>query len=288
MSEFRPAIPPLPSFGVWIESHEHGPGFRTSAHEHPCPSFVYVTGGEGKCLVDDGSYRLSSNSIVLLTEGQQHQLIDLPGKSMVVFVVYFSRQIAEMNKAFLEPLFPQGFVLKLPEYAAHQARRLLRQMLHEQQNHPMQYERSLQLHLGLILLLLYRYAVTGAAESGSAEVVIGSGEDRVRKVLASVAERYYEPHSLATVSQVANMSQRHFTSLCRRICGKSFNDYLNSLRIKEAERLLRETDESILAIAFTVGFEELSTFYRAFKRAAGTTPKQFRSTKPLTATDKRH
>jgi AraC-like DNA-binding protein/quercetin dioxygenase-like cupin family protein len=276
MSEFQPAIPPLPHFGIWIESHEHAPGFRTSPHTHSCPSLIYVTSGEGKCLDGEDTYRLSSNSIILLEEGRQHQLIDVPGKSMVLFVVYFNRQMAEMNKAFLEPLVNLGLVLKLPEYAAHQARRLLRQMLHEQQSHPMQYERALQLHLGLFLLLLYRYGVPNAPESSLSEAAIGVSEDRVRKVLASVAEKCYEPHSLATVSQVAHLSQRHFTSLCRKICGKSFTDYLNSLRINEAERLLSETDISILAIAFTVGFEELSTFYRVFKRISGTTPKQFR------------
>jgi AraC-like DNA-binding protein/quercetin dioxygenase-like cupin family protein len=283
MTEFQPALPPLPSFGIRIESHEHSPGFRTSTHSHPYPSLIYVISGEGECLGSDGSCRLSSNSVILLKEGQQHQLIDLPGKSMVVFVVYFSQTVAEMNKMFLEPLSNLSFVMKLPEYAAHQARRLLRQMLHEQESHPLQYERSLQLHLALFLLLLYRYGVPEESKTGIPEV--SGSEDRVRKVLASVAERFYEPHSLATVSQVADLSQRHFTSLCRKICGTSFNDYLSSLRIKEAERLLLETDMSILVVAFTVGFEELSTFYRVFKRVSGTTPKQFRHAQQKPAAD---
>jgi AraC-like DNA-binding protein/quercetin dioxygenase-like cupin family protein len=283
MTEFQPAIPPLPNFGIRIESHEHTPGFRTSTHSHPYPSLIYVISGEGECRDDEGSSRLSSNSVILLKEGQQHQLIDLPGKSMVVFVVYFSQNVAEMNRMFLEPLSHLNFVLKLPEYAAHQARRFLRQMLHEQDSHPLQYERSLQLHLALFLLLVYRYGVPEESKSGMAEV--SGSEDRVRKVLASVADRFYEPHSLATVSQVADLSQRHFTSLCRKISGTSFNDYLSTLRITEAKRLLLETDMSILVVAFTVGFEELSTFYRVFKRISGTTPKQFRHTNRKTASD---
>lgn len=274
MDEFQPTILPLPIYGIRIESHEHSPGFRTSKHSHSYPSLIYVISGEGECLDEAGAFRLSSNSAILLKEGQPHQLIDLPGKSMVLFVVYFSQKVAEMNKMFLEPLSNLSFVLKLPEYAAHQARRLLRQMLHEQESHPLQYERSLQLHLALFLLLLYRYGVPEESKSAAPEVT--GSEDRVRKVLASVADRFYEPHSLATVSQVANLSQRHFTSLCRKISGTSFNDYLSSLRIKEAKRLLLDTDMSILVVAFTVGFEELSTFYRVFKRVSGTTPKQFR------------
>jgi transcriptional regulator GlxA family with amidase domain len=175
----------------------------------------------------------------------------------------------------------------LPAYAAHQARRLLRQMLHEQKSRPMQYEHSLPLQLAMFLLLLYRYGVAGESESDASETSVGRSEDRVRRVLASVAERSFEPHSLASVAQVASLSQRHFTNLCRKICGKSFSDYLNSLRIKEAERLLLETDTSILAIAFTVGFEELSTFYRVFRRVSGTTPKQFRDARWKTVAKER-
>ncbi|MCC6127175.1 MAG: AraC family transcriptional regulator [Pirellulales bacterium] len=277
MDEFQPNILPLPNFGIRIESHEHGPGFRTSPHSHPYPSLIYVIDGEGECMEEDRSYRLSPDSTLILEDGKIHQLIDLPGKSMVLFVVYFSSEMAESNALFLEPLLKQSLVMKLPEYAAHQARRLLRQMLHEQETHPLQYERSLQLHLALFLLLMHRYGVPEDSRSGVPE--ISSSEDRVRKVLASVAERFYEPHGLATVSRLANLSQRHFTSLCRKICGTSFNDYLSSLRVKKAERLLLDTKMSILVVAFTVGFEELSTFYRTFKRISGTTPKKFRRTR---------
>jgi AraC-like DNA-binding protein len=274
MDEFNPNIFPLPSFGIRIESHEHGPGFRTAPHSHPYPSLIYVIDGEGECMEEERCYRLSPDSTLILEDGKSHQLVDLPGKSMVLFVVYFDRAVADSNAVFLEPLLRQSLVMKLPEYAAHQARRLLRQMLHEQETNPLQYERSLQLHLALLLLLMYRYGVPEESRTGASE--ISSSEDRVRKVLASVAERFYEPHGLATVSRLANLSQRHFTSLCRKICGKSFNEFLSSLRIKKAERLLQDTNMSILVVAFTVGFEELSTFYRTFKRISGTTPKKFR------------
>src|SRR5689334_19600899 len=132
MNEFKPDILPLPNFGIRIESHEHSPGFRTSTHSHPYPSLIYVISGEGECLDGEGYYRLSSNSAIVLEEGQQHPLVDLPGKPMVVFVVYFTQAVAQLNKMFLEPLLNLSLVMKLPEYAAHQARRLLRQMLHEQ------------------------------------------------------------------------------------------------------------------------------------------------------------
>ncbi|MET0091033.1 MAG: helix-turn-helix transcriptional regulator [Candidatus Thiodiazotropha sp.] len=58
--------------------------------------------------------------------------------------------------------------------------------------------------------------------------------------------------------------------------GCNFYDYVNRKRIEEAQRLLSETDESILSICHTVGFSAKSTFNAAFKRIVGQTPSQFR------------
>jgi AraC family transcriptional regulator of adaptative response / methylphosphotriester-DNA alkyltransferase methyltransferase len=52
--------------------------------------------------------------------------------------------------------------------------------------------------------------------------------------------------------------------------------YVKALRLQEAARRLTETDEAIADIAFAIGFESLSTFYRFFKRGAGFSPAAYR------------
>ena len=52
--------------------------------------------------------------------------------------------------------------------------------------------------------------------------------------------------------------------------------YADGLRIAEARRRLRETDETILDIALALGFESLSAFYALFGKAAETTPAAYR------------
>jgi AraC-like DNA-binding protein len=58
--------------------------------------------------------------------------------------------------------------------------------------------------------------------------------------------------------------------------GKKYNEYLTGLRVEEAMRLLRETDESIITIAMNVGFGTLRNFNYAFFSATGCTPSDFR------------
>jgi AraC-like DNA-binding protein len=58
--------------------------------------------------------------------------------------------------------------------------------------------------------------------------------------------------------------------------GRSFFDYVNSWRIKESVTRLTTTKETTLAVALDVGFNSRSSFYKAFKRETGKTPRDIR------------
>lgn len=58
--------------------------------------------------------------------------------------------------------------------------------------------------------------------------------------------------------------------------GKKMSDYINELRIKEAARKLRETDEKIIDIAFSVGFGSLRTFNKSFREIMKISPAYYR------------
>jgi transcriptional regulator GlxA family with amidase domain len=101
--------------------------------------------------------------------------------------------------------------------------------------------------------------------------------ERVKQVLDYVEQRYYEPHNLSGTSRMAYLSQRQFTNLCRKLKGKSFIEYVNTIRVQKAKELLVNTDMPVSAVAFEVGFEEISTFYRAFRKYYRRPPLSFRS-----------
>jgi len=270
----RQNLASLPPYGVLIESHYHGPEFRTAEHRHPYHSLLYVVSGEGNCFICGRSYNLLANTAILLKKGREHQLIDKHGKAMVVFVVYFSQSIAKANEGILYPLLRSGKPVPVPVHQADQVRRYLRQMLHEQEIRPVEFETAIQQCLLSIVLQIYR-AYVGRDKVGSPSDDSSLG--RVRRVLAYVAERYYEPHSLSAAAGMARLSQRRFTSLCRKLTQKSYVEYVNTTRLKRARELLADSDVPVSAIAFEVGFEEMSTFYRAFKKYYKVPPLTFRA-----------
>jgi len=60
------------------------------------------------------------------------------------------------------------------------------------------------------------------------------------------------------------------------LCFLSFIDYLNHVRILEAQKLLNETGMNITMVSEKVGFESSSHFGRVFKAISGISPTQYR------------
>jgi AraC-like DNA-binding protein len=85
--------------------------------------------------------------------------------------------------------------------------------------------------------------------------------------------------TLPQLAEHLDCSVNHLSQVINAGFGKSFFDFLNGFRIREATRLLTATsaaDAAILNVALAVGFNSTSTFYSAFKKVTGQTPAQFR------------
>ncbi len=62
----------------------------------------------------------------------------------------------------------------------------------------------------------------------------------------------------------------------------NFKTFINTYRIEDAKRLLiEEPDQTVLSIAFAVGFSSQSTFYSVFSKYVGTTPQKYRKSNAL-------
>ena len=72
------------------------------------------------------------------------------------------------------------------------------------------------------------------------------------------------------------MSPNYFGKIFRDYTGKKMSDFITELRIEDALDLLTNTDERIIDIAYSSGFENLRTFNRAFLSKTGMTPQQYR------------
>lgn len=93
-------------------------------------------------------------------------------------------------------------------------------------------------------------------------------------------QKYFDPLlSLDKLSEELHMSTGKLSSLINQYSGNNFSDYINSLRVEEAKKLLENPDfegYTIVSIGLECGFNSKSTFYAAFKKFTGQTPTAYR------------
>lgn len=92
-----------------------------------------------------------------------------------------------------------------------------------------------------------------------------------------IHEQYTNPNlSLTFLGGRLNVNPKYLSQMFKEEFGVNFLDYVSELRIKEAKRLLTETEETVQDIGARVGYPSVRSFLRVFKKATGVTPGEFR------------
>ncbi|MBU5365830.1 response regulator [Enterococcus devriesei] len=82
--------------------------------------------------------------------------------------------------------------------------------------------------------------------------------------------------SLSEVAAHVNLSNSHFSTIFSQAFGKTFIECLTEQRLREAKRLLKETDWKLSAIAAEIGYNDPNYFSYIFKRKETIAPKEYR------------
>ena len=100
----------------------------------------------------------------------------------------------------------------------------------------------------------------------------------LKSLVSFCTQNYTKDLSLSLLEQELHISKYYISHLFSDKLGIGFNDYINSLRVALACRLLRDTDRSVTEVSREVGFGTLRTFNRAFQKQLGITPGDYRRT----------
>ena len=128
------------------------------------------------------------------------------------------------------------------------------------------------------------------SEKSSETQEIGKGTTDYRRIIQqyvdSLPDRFFEETSIDAAADQLNIPRRTFTKVFAELAGDTWLRHLRRLAIQHAQHRLYSTDIPITSIAFECGFNDLSTFYRQFKRYSGMSPGEYRATAgPINRTD---
>ncbi len=98
----------------------------------------------------------------------------------------------------------------------------------------------------------------------------------LQKVIEYVETHFIDEIDADSLAKLAGLSLPHFNRLFRRVLRLSPMEYVLSLRVQEAQRLLATTGQSLGEIAAATGFYDQSHFTKRFRRVTGVTPSEYR------------
>ncbi len=102
------------------------------------------------------------------------------------------------------------------------------------------------------------------------------GKRRITKIVEYLDANYGKKIGLKELATLAGIHSSHLYRQFKELVGSSPREYVLNVRMQHAACLLRESDKSIKEIAFAVGFCRPEMFSKAFKRALGRSPRQYR------------
>lgn len=110
----------------------------------------------------------------------------------------------------------------------------------------------------------------------SDEFVYDQNKRKIRMALEYIHENYQKDLNMAQVSNHVCMNYSLFSLTFKEYTGVNFVNYLKDIRIREARRLLAETDWKISDISHKVGYENDKHFMKIFKNICGVSPSDYR------------
>lgn len=109
-----------------------------------------------------------------------------------------------------------------------------------------------------------------------AEHVTSGSDAAIERIIEYMRAHVSQELPLAQLANMAAMSERTFVRRFRNIAGMPPGQYLQKMRLDIAKHLLEETDQSLEKIINQVGYTDVSSFRRLFKKEVAVSPKVFR------------
>ncbi|GAA0290655.1 AraC-like DNA-binding protein [Gracilibacillus halotolerans] len=243
-------------------------------HLHNDYEIYYLLEGERYFNINGKQYKIIANQMVFIHPNVLHQTSEVLGIPHKRFVVNFRNEfLSEEGRYLLQRLFNDGTcILHVPLQKLKQIQALLNQMKEEYTN-PREDSR-LYLKSLLLQLLIISNRIRG--DITNIDRTEKNDDYHVPDLLKYIHNHFHQNLSLHKLSQTFHLNEHYISRIFKRTTGFGFVEYVNHLRITEAERLLSETNLPVHLIAQRVGYSTQVHFNRVFKRAKGLSPNQYR------------
>ncbi len=122
-------------------------------------------------------------------------------------------------------------------------------------------------------------------EGGGREDFAPDSEGKIERVKEFLERNYDKRVSLEDVAELVYLSPKYLSRLFKEVTGIGFNQYRLARKMEKAREILTETGLTVNEISYRLGYRNMESFIRMFKKLIGLTPTQYRESQSEHAPD---
>lgn len=233
-------------------------------HLHNALELVLLSRGSATALCDGGQMHLEPGDLFVAFPGQVHGYENSQNVKAFVLIAPMVPYL-EPFRAQLEHRLPRYPVLKRRQWEGSSLDTLLQMALFDK-DHP-----DGKVIQGYIMTLIGKLLPLFDLEERKP-----GDADGLRELLSFVNDHFREPLSRREIARAVGYSESYISHLFADDLHTTLTGYITALRLDEAKRLLRDTDQTVSQIALSLGFGSIRSFNRVFLRQQGCTPTAYR------------
>lgn len=245
-------------------------------HTHPYYEIFYLINGDCTFFLNHNIYQLNKGDMVIVPKGEIHNATFPEHGTSERFVVCFR----EANLSWLNDLLGsemvqqtiEAGVISIPDRRREYVESLMAKLLFENDGPDVlspAFIRTGIVELFLFIIRCQRYEHNAIKE-------IDVDNQLMQEIATYIYQNYDKKLTLVDMSEKFNISRSYLSKKFKVITGFGFKEYVINVRIKNACRLLLETNKSITDIAFECGFNDSNYFGDAFRHIKGVSPNKYR------------
>lgn len=238
--------------------------------------FVWVK-GRATIIYEGVIQEISKNSILCFTAFHKIQFVELEAVRAIKFNREFYCVLDHDNEVSCKGLLFYGSN-QLPHFQIPEEEIEKFEILWKMFEIEMVSKDDLQLEMLQMMLKRFIILCTRLYKSQTNLSTLEKKEVDIVRAFNFMVEHYFTTkHTVKEYADLLNKSPKTLANIFSQFSDKSPLQIIHERKLVEAKRLLRYTDKPIKEIAYELGFEDIQTFSRFFKKAENKSPSEFKN-----------
>ncbi len=256
-----------------------------SPHYHYEIELLFFLQGNARVSVGKESYHVGEGEMILINAMEVHS-IDAPPKTRYSVIMFNPSVLPSSAGTCFESKYIAPFTMKSSTLKRCYTKEALadtiipehfQNIFEEYNKKHFGFEFAIRLGIYQIILWILRNCYSTIGFQGSILPSLKRDQAaRFEKLYQYVEDHYNCDITSREITDICHIDYSYFARQFKFITGKTFRDYLNFVRIANAEQLLLTTNKSVTEIALLSGYSNTSYFIKQFKKYKDISPGQIR------------